>query len=463
MALALYNTATRKVAPFTTLKEGEVRMYMCGPTVYNYAHIGNFRSFVLADVLRRVLAYCGYEVKHTMNLTDIDDKTIRDSQKEGKTLQAFTEYYTEKFFEDYDELNCLRPTTTTKATDYIEKMITLVKKLIEKGVAYEKKGSVYYSIEKFADYGALVGLRIDDLQQNADGRLNDDDEYDKENARDFALWKSHEESDGEVWWESPWGRGRPGWHLECSVMSMDTLGETFDIHAGGVDLKFPHHTNEIAQSCAATGKEYAKWWTHFEFLLVEGEKMSKSLGNFYTLRDIMAKGYTGREIRYLLLSTHYRQKLNFTIAGLDGVKQTLSRIDDFLLRMQETNGEEEAKEETNKAKETFRKALEDDMNISGALASMHEYMRAVNKKNLTEKAAQEVLATMYTLDEVLAVGFKDVKKGQVGADIEEKIAQRDEARKNKDWAKADSIRDELAKEGIELYDTPQGTKWRKKE
>jgi len=314
---------TRKVEPFNTIIPKKVSFYMCGPTVYNYAHIGNFRAFVAADILRRYLEYKGYEVNHVMNLTDIDDKTIRDSQKEGKSLTEFTEFYTEKFFEDFDALNLKRPTTTPKATDFIKDIIEMVQTLIDKGFAYEKDGNVYFSIEKLASYGELVCLDKAELLKNADGRLNVSDEYGKENARDFALWKAHVESDGDVSWESPWGKGRPGWHIECSVMSTKLLGNTFDIHGGGVDLRFPHHTNEIAQSECATGKEYVKWWFHNEFLLVEGEKMSKSLGNFYTIRDILKRKYGGDTIRYLMFSTQYRQKINFTFAGLDAATKNI--------------------------------------------------------------------------------------------------------------------------------------------
>ena len=462
MALRLYNTLTRKVEDFTTIKQGKALFYACGPTVYNYAHIGNFRTFVAVDLLRRTLKALGYEVTHVMNLTDVDDKTIRDSQKEGKHLKDFTEHYTEKFFEDFATLNIERPEHVTKATDYIQDMIALVKTLLEKGYAYERNGSVYYAIEKFKDYGALVGLEHADLKDNADGRLNDNDEYDKEHARDFALWKAYEESDGEVGWESPWGKGRPGWHIECSVMSTKNLGPTFDLHAGGVDLKFPHHTNEIAQAEAASDQTYCNHWFHVEFLIVEGEKMSKSQGNFHTIRDLLEKGYDGREIRYVLLATHYRQKLNFTMAGLEAARTTLKRIDDFLLRMQDAHGEEDAQEQTRKAQASFEEALREDLNISGALAAVHELMREANKKDLSKEAAAEVLKTMAGFDEVLGLGFSEVKKGSIDEQVEQRMRERDEARKAKDWARADTIRDELAAEGIELYDTPEGTRWRRK-
>ena len=462
MALKLYNSLTRTIEPFQPRIPGKVGMYMCGPTVYNYAHIGNFRSFVLADLLRRYFAFSGLAVKHVMNLTDIDDKTIKGSQAQGKTLKEFTEYYADEFFKDFHALGCQDPTVVTKATEYIEKMINLVQRLLDKGLAYEKNGSVYFSIAKDEHYGELACIDAEALLKNADGRLNDADEYDKENARDFALWKAWSAEDGDVFWESPWGRGRPGWHLECSVMSMDQLGETFDIHAGGVDLRFPHHTNEIAQSEGATGKKYVNHWAHFEFLIVEGEKMSKSLGNFYTLRDLAEKGWTGREVRYVLLSTQYRQKLNFTFAGLEGARKTLARIDDFLLRMQESDGSEDATAEINVAKEKFSSSMDDDLNISGAFAAIHECMRDVNKKQLSKEAAQDVLALFYSFDEVLGLGFKDIKAGNIDAAIEAKIKERDEARKHKDWATSDKIRDELLAQGIELLDTPDGTKWRKK-
>lgn len=452
---------TRKVAPFTTIVPHKVNFYMCGPTVYNYAHIGNFRALVAADILRRYLEYKGFEVNHVMNITDIDDKTIRDSQAEHKSLKDFTEFYTKKFFEDYDQLHLLRPVTAPKATDFIQDIIQMVQTLIDKGFAYEKDGNVYFSIEKSEGYGELVCLDKAHLLENADGRLNNSDEYGKENARDFAVWKAYIESDGDVAWESPWGKGRPGWHIECSAMSTKLLGNTFDIHGGGVDLRFPHHTNEIAQSEGATGKEFAKWWFHNEFLLVEGEKMSKSEGNFYTLRDILAKGYSGDAIRYLLFSTQYRQKINFMFAGLDAATKNIEKIKDFILRIQDMNGIENADEEILEAKSKFEEAMDNDLNMSGALASIFDFMKDINKKNLSNEAIEHVLETMYAFDTVLGLHLKDVKRGELSAPIEKLIEKRNEARKNKDWAESDKIRDELKAQGIELLDSATGTTWKK--
>ncbi|MBD3209435.1 cysteine--tRNA ligase [Candidatus Woesearchaeota archaeon] len=461
MTFNLYNTLSHRIEEFQTITPGKALFYACGPTVYNYAHIGNFRSFVAIDLLRRTLRHKGYAVTHVMNLTDVDDKTIRDSRKEGKSLQEFTEFYTEAFFEDFDTLNIERPEHVTKATDYIQEMIALIQTLVDKGYAYEKNGNVYYAINKFADYGRLVGLEHTDLRDNADGRLQEADEYDKDHARDFSLWKAYDKDEGDNYWESPWGKGRPGWHIECSVMSTDKLGPTFDLHAGGADLKFPHHTNEIAQAEAATGKKFCNYWFHVEFLIVEGEKMSKSLGNFYTIRDLLKKGYGGREIRHVLLGTHYRQKLNFTLKGLDAAKHTLERIDDFLLRMHEAAGSDNANKEIDNAKQGFEAALDDDLNISGALAAVHEFMKNVNKKKLNDKAANKVLQTMYSFDEVLGLGMKQVKLSEVDDGIEALIERREEARKHKDWETADKIRDDLKQQGIELRDTPEGPRWKR--
>jgi cysteinyl-tRNA synthetase len=459
--MRLYNTLTRTVEEFKTITPHKIRFYACGPTVYNYAHIGNFRAFIAVDLLRRYLIHKKYDVEHVMNITDIDDKTIRDSQKEGKKLQEFTEYYTKAFFDDFTTLNIQTPEHVTKATDYIKKMIALIQTLINKGVAYEKNGNVYFAIEKFPEYGALVGLEHQDFKQNADGRLNNNDEYDKDNARDFALWKAHEESDGENYWESPFGKGRPGWHIECSVMSTDKLGKTFDLHAGGVDLKFPHHTNEIAQAEAAHEQQFCKHWFHVEFLLVDGEKMSKSKGNFYTLKELQEKGYNGREIRYELLTTHYRQKLNFTFSGLDAARKTLARIDDFILRTQNSIGEEEADAEIKTLKQSFETAMDEDLNISGGLASIFDFMREINKKNLSPAAAKKVLASMYMLDEVLGIGMKEVKTESLDTHIEKLVKEREAARVKKDWKTSDKIRDELKAQGIELMDTPTGVRWKK--
>ncbi|NQT81429.1 cysteine--tRNA ligase, partial [bacterium] len=367
MALTFHNTMARRKEEFVPLEEGEVRMYTCGPTVYDNAHIGNFRSYIFEDILRRYLKYRGYRVIQVMNLTDVDDKTIRDSRKGGISLAEHTEKYIRAFFEDIDTLHIERAEFYPRATEHVAEMIEIVSGLLEKDYAYKgEDGSIYYRIDKFEDYGKLAHISPDLLRP---GVTVNTDEYDKESVGDFALWKAWDEEDGDVFWESPFGKGRPGWHIECSAMSMKYLGETFDIHTGGVDNIFPHHDNEIAQSEAYTGKQFVRYWLHAAHLIVEGRKMSKSLGNFYTLRDLLGKGYTGRQIRYLLMSCHYRQQLNFTFEGLESAKNGLQRIDDFLAKLDDADSSEGAgdvAERIEMARQSFTSALDDDLNISGA-------------------------------------------------------------------------------------------------
>jgi cysteinyl-tRNA synthetase len=331
MLLQLVNTETRQKATVSPLDGKTVRLYTCGPTVYDYAHIGNFRTFIFEDLLRRAILFFGMSVKHVMNLTDVDDKTIRGALKQKMSLDEFTNIYKKAFFDDLKTLNILPADVYPEATKYIQQMIEMTQKLLDDGFAYKgQDGSIYYKITKFAQYGKLSHLKLETLQAGASERVQLD-EYTKENISDFVLWKAYDsERDGDIFWESPFGKGRPGWHLECSVMAQKILGETIDIHAGGVDLIFPHHENEIAQSEACSGKCFSKIWVHAEHLLVDHKKMSKSLGNFYTLRDLLNNGYTGRTIRYMLLSTHYRTQLNFTFEGLDGAKHALQRVDDFM-------------------------------------------------------------------------------------------------------------------------------------
>ena len=325
--ISFTNTETRRKEEFKELVKGKVTMYTCGPTVYNFAHIGNFRAILTYDLAKRWLRSRGYEVKHVMNITDVDDKTIRDSRKEGTELRKFTERYAQCFFEDCRALRVQPPEVTPRATDHIKEMLDLIQILMDKGIAYQgEDGSVYFAIEKYEPYGKLSHLKERELKVGA--RVQSD-EYDKESISDFALWKKWVPADGPVKWESPWGPGRPGWHLECSVMARKYLGDTIDLHMGGEDLIFPHHENEIAQSEAATGKPFVRYWVHNGYLMVEGKKMSKSAGNFYTLRDIFEKGYTGREVRFLLLSTYYRQAFNFTFEGLHAARSALSRLDDL--------------------------------------------------------------------------------------------------------------------------------------
>ena len=464
MALQFFNTLTRRKEDFIPLNPPHVGMYTCGPTVYNYAHIGNFRAFVFQDLLRRYLEYRGYDannpyiVNHVMNITDVEDKIIRTVRETGKSLREVTDFYTQEFFRDLDALDIKRAHVTPRATDYIPKMIKLIEKLVAKKHAYvAEDGSVYFSIKSFKDYGKLSHLNLDDLQLGA--RVSHD-EYDKEHVADFALWKAWDEKDGAVKWDSPWGPGRPGWHIECSVMSMEHLDETFDIHCGGEDLIFPHHEDEIAQSEAATGKPFVRCWLHNAHLLVEGKKMSKSLGNFYTLRDLLAKGWTGREVRYALICAHYREQLNFTFEGLQAARSALQRIDEFLLKVQEIARApaSDSFDPPHMAGLHFMNAMDDDLNISGALGALFDFIRFVNKKmvegSLRPSEAQAVLDEWEQIDKVL--GFGMPKKSEVPAEVQQLVKERQAARKAKNFKRSDEIRDQLSKLGWVIKDTPKG-------
>src|SRR5271170_7744782 len=377
MALRFYNTLTQQVEPFQPLEGNTVRMYTCGPTVYNYAHIGNLRTFTFEDILRRWLLYRGYKMDHVMNITDVDDKIIRNAAAEGKTLAEYTAKYTEAFLEDCAALRLQRPERMVKATDHIPEMVGAIETLAERGFTYESDGSIYYRISKFPEYGKLshndfTGIRA--------GARVDVDEYDKANARDFVLWKAPK--DGEVFWESEIGPGRPGWHIECSAMAMKYLGETLDIHAGGVDLIFPHHENEIAQSEAITSKPFARFWLHSEFLNVESQKMAKSAGNFYTLRDLQSEGYQPEAVRYLLASVPYRKKLNFTFDGLKAAATAIERLRNFKLRLDTEKFQDGVNQalldRTEAAAERFGESLDDDLNTAEALAALFEFVRDTN-------------------------------------------------------------------------------------
>ncbi len=464
MSLKIFNTITREKEEFKPIEEGKVGMYTCGPTVYNYAHIGNFRAYMFEDLLRRYLKYKGFQVKQIMNITDIDDKTIRDSQKEGLSLNVFTKKYEDAFFEDLKTLNIESAEEYPAATSHIPEMIDIVQALLEKGIAYKgDDGSIYFSISKFSDYGKLAHIKVDELQAGA--RVNQD-EYEKDSASDFALWKKWDEDDGDVKWDSPFGEGRPGWHIECSAMSMKYLGTTFDIHTGGVDNLFPHHENEIAQSEAATGKKFVNYWMHCEHLLVEGKKMSKSAGNFFTLRDLLDKGLKPKAIRYVLLGAHYRQQLNFTIESVEAAEGIVQKFIDFLQKIDEVEGSEdsvELKKIIEEASQGFEMAMDDDLNISKALGHIFDFMGEVNKlmgeNKLSSGDAQKVKDTMLSFDAVL--GVMETEKEEIGSEVDEKIKQREEARKNKDFETADKIRDELKEKGIILEDTPKGIRWKK--
>jgi cysteinyl-tRNA synthetase len=440
-------------------------MYTCGPTVYDYAHIGNFRAFLFEDLLKRWLEYRGYMVTHVMNLTDVDDKTIRGSQKQQVPLKQYTEHYANAFFEDIKALNVKLATHYPKATDHITEMVALVKTLIAKGYAYKSQdGSIYYAINKFKNYGKLSHINVQELQAGARVKT---DEYTKEEAQDFALWKAWTPEDGGVFWETELGKGRPGWHIECSAMSMRYLGETFDIHCGGIDNMFPHHENEIAQSEAATGKKFVNYWLHNEHLLVEGHKMSKKLGNFYTLRDLLGKGYDPIAIRYLLLSTHYRAQFNFTFEGLDAAKSAVERLRNLVRRLQGTDGKGshgKVDSAVHVVQTDFGCAMDDDLNISVALGALFDFVRDVNglldAGVVSKKEADSVAAVMHEFDAVLGV-IGDVKQEEaLPKEAEDLVRKREEARKAKDWAAADALRTKLREIGVIVEDTPQGVKWR---
>jgi cysteinyl-tRNA synthetase len=463
--ICFFNTLTRRKEVYKPLEKGKVKIYTCGPTVYDFAHIGNFRAFLFEDLLKRWLIQRGFKVTHAMNLTDIDDKTIKGSQKQGIPLRQFTDFYVKAFFEDIKALNIEPADVYPKATDHIPEMVELIKTLMEKAYAYKgEDGSIYFSVCKFPDYGKLSHLKIGDLKAGA--RVSQD-EYAKEDAQDFALWKAWTPEDGDVFWEAELGKGRPGWHIECSAMSMKYLGETFDVHCGGVDNMFPHHENEIAQSEAATGDKFVNYWMHNEHLLVEGKKMSKRFGNFYTLRDLLAKGYDPIAIRYLLISTHYRQQFNFTFEGLEAAKAAVERLRNFVRRLHEADGINTGKVATLTAKfeACFEGSMDDDLNIGIALSSLFDFVREINgllDANLVSKQeAAEVGGLMMRIDGVLGVIGRVEVEEELSSDIEGLVEKREAARKAKNWKEADAIRTQLKSMGIVLEDTAQGIRWHK--
>jgi cysteinyl-tRNA synthetase len=442
----------------------KVGLYCCGPTVYDFAHIGNWRTFVFADLVRRTLEFSGYEVKHVMNITDVEDKIIKGVREHKTTLREFTGKFETAFLDDLKALNCQSPHATPRATEHMAEIIALIEKLVARGVAYQAAdGSVYFSIEKYrgcgCTYGQLQKLNFDEMRV---GERVSTDEYEKEAVADFALWKARVPEDGDVFWPSPFGEGRPGWHIECSAMSMKALGETFDLHLGGEDLKFPHHEDEIAQSEGATGKSFVKYWLHGAHLLVEGKKMSKRLGNYFTLRDLIAKGFTGREVRYLLLTAHYRETFNFTLDGLHGAKTALARIDECVSKLREIAGNFNDEPEP-KLLEQFSAALADDLNISAAWAVVFEWVREMNKgiaeNYLNQSSAARVLKAWEKIDSVLGVGTKS--ETEVPAEILALAEARTAAKKAKDFKRADAIRDELKAKGWVIEDTPKGIKLKK--
>jgi cysteinyl-tRNA synthetase len=442
-------------------------MYICGPTVWSFAHIGNFRSFTFADILRRYLKFKGFEVTHVMNLTDVDDRIINEAAKADKTIDEFTAPFIEAFWQDAEALGLERPEVAPRATDHIAEMIAIIEALLENGHAYESEGSIYYRISAFPDYGKLSKINFEGNVDGASGRV-DTDKYDKEDARDFALWKfvDDEETAG---WDAPFGRGRPGWHIECSAMSMKYLGETFDIHAGGVDLKFPHHENEIAQSEGATGKPFAKYWLHAEHLMVEGQTMSKSLGNYFTFRDLVAKGYTAAAIRYLFFSVPYHKQLNFTFETLRGAESTIERIRDFRDRLTEAalkpgrrgGGPERAAN----ALAEFEEAMDDNLNTAVALAALHNLVREVNSaladESLQSDDRDEILDALGRIDSVLNI-IGEQNRDPLEAEVEKLIEERRGARRDRNFKRSDEIRDLLSEMGVILEDTKDGVRWKKK-
>ncbi|BFN36579.1 cysteine--tRNA ligase [Fidelibacter multiformis] len=471
MSLVFYNTLKRKKEIFIPLEKGVVKMYTCGPTVYNHAHIGNFRAYIFEDQLKRYLKYKGFKVTQVMNLTDVDDKIIRNCSEKKIPLQEYTRPFKESFFRDLEILNIDRAEVFPAATEHIGDMVRLIQSLLDKGLAYRTEdGNIFFKITAFPRYGRLQNLNPENLRSG--GRV-ESDEYEKESVHDFALWKAWKPEDGEVYWDTPLGKGRPGWHIECSAMSMKYLGETFDIHTGGVDNIFPHHENEIAQSEGATGKPFARYWLHCEHLLWDGEKMSKSLGNMMYIRGLTDKGYSPRAIRYTLLSTHYRQKLNFSLPLLDQSEKSLKRVDDFLFELDQIHEDgpvhDKVEKEVARMLEKFEEALDDDLNISPALASVFEMIRRINRIKIdfpmTHEDKKSILLALKKVDQVLGVIFSgNHKKSAELSDeaIEARIAERNEARNNRDWARADAIRDELLKSGIELIDRKEGTTYRRK-
>jgi cysteinyl-tRNA synthetase len=442
-------------------------MYCCGPTVYDFGHIGNFRTFVFADLLRRHLQFKGYAVRHVMNITDVEDKIIARVKAAGVTLREYTSRFETAFFEDLGALACLKPHESPRATEHIPAIIALIEKLIGQGFAYQAPDrSVYFSIEKYrssgARYGQLINLNFDEMRV---GERVRSDEYAKESVADFALWKARVPEDGDVFWPSPWGEGRPGWHIECSAMSMELLGCSFDLHVGGEDLIFPHHEDEIAQSegarCQGPGQRFVKYWVHGAHLLVEGKKMSKSLGNFFTLRDLLAKGFSGREIRYLLLTAHYREQFNFTLEGLQGARTALARLDSCALRLRELAGPPSAEPDP-AILVRFTAALDEDLNISAAWGGIFEWVAHLNRlmsaNPLSPPEAASALATWERLEAVLALGIGRDEQADVPQELLSLLDERQRARKAKDFKRADGIRDELKAKGWVIEDTPKGAR-----
>jgi cysteinyl-tRNA synthetase len=465
--LKFRNTLSGRVEEFRPQREGEVGFYYCGPTVWNYGHIGNFRSAIAADIVVRYLKFKGYKVTHVMNITDVEDRIIAKSQDAGQTIDEYTAKFIDALWEDFDALGCERPDVVPRATRHIPEMVTLIEKLLASDHAYRSDDSIYYRIASFPEYGKLSKINFAGNIAGASERI-DTDRYEKEDARDFALWKEPS-TETEPAWDTSIGRGRPGWHIECSAMSMKYLGETFDIHAGGIDLVFPHHENEIAQSEGATGKEFVRYWIHFEHLKVDGETMSKSKGNYYTFRDVVAKGFSAAAVRYFLLSVPHNKQLNFTFDALAGAERTVASLRDFRARLSEAKTEpgknEKLSETAARALQEFEAGMDDDFNTSIALAAIHNLSRDVNtalaRKKVKAENQQELLALIDRFDTVLNI-FGKQQREMLDSEVQSLIDERQEARRRRDFGRADEIRDELASRGIILEDTKDGVRWKRK-
>jgi cysteinyl-tRNA synthetase len=471
--IRFFNSLTRSLEEFVPIKEGEVSIYTCGPTVYNTPHIGNLRTFIFEDLLHRWMEYRGYTVHHVMNLTDVDDKTIRNSILKNMSLSDYTDIYKKEFFDSIKQLNFKPAEAYPSATEYVPGMIEMIKGLIKKGYAYESSDGVYFKVSAFKDYGKLAHIDREALLAGASGRTHSD-EYSRDEISDFALWKKWSSEDGDVMWPSPFGDGRPGWHIECSVMSMKLLGNTIDIHCGGIDNMFPHHENEIAQSEAFTGVKFVNYWLHAMHLQVDSEKMSKSKNNFYTLADLAERGHNGRAVRYALLSAHYRKPLNFTFDLLKQAESSLKRIDEFVFELGKVSAEGRGNPSFSKAlkssAELFDNALDSDLNISEALSALFTLISFYNnnKSGATRKNADDIKAWLDSIDSVLGFIRPAGEDGGISAgaeaispEAEELIKQRTIAKENKDYKKADEIRAKLLESGIEVRDTKDGAVWKK--
>jgi len=446
MALKIYNTLTRKVEEFKPIKDKKVGIYSCGPTVYDYAHIGNLRAYLTSDILKRVLIWNGFKVKQVMNITDVDDKTIKKSHEEKISLNQLTGKYEKAFLEDINSLNIIKPDILPKATQHIKEMVSIIKKLLKKGYAYKTNDGIYFSIKKFKNYGKLARIKTENLEQTE--RMKKDS-YEKEEARDFALWKFHTSEDGNVFWNTEIGKGRPGWHIECSAMSMKYLGEHFDIHSGGIDLIFPHHQNEIAQSEAASGKKFVNYFIHNEWLFVDGQKMSKSLGNFYTLRDIIKKGFNPLALRYFYLTAHYRTQLDFTFENLKSAQNSYERLKNIIKELKDDG------KKNKKYLSEFEKTINDDLNLPEALQILWKIVR--------DEGAEGKYKTISEMDKVLGLRLLEKEQIKIPQEIIKLVKERGKYRKSGEWKKADELRERIKKAGFYVDDTSHGARIKKLE